>query len=51
MSEAIFVQGLTKAYLGVRTGGILLPLCVICSELPYFAPFLPFASSAGNKVA
>lgn len=29
MSEAIFVQGLTKAYLGVRTGGILLPLCVI----------------------
>ncbi len=29
MSEAIFVQGLTKAYLGVRTGGILLPLCVM----------------------
>lgn len=29
MSEAIFVQGLTKAYLGVRTGDILLPLCVM----------------------
>ena len=29
MSEAIFVQGLTKAYLGVSTGGILLPLCVM----------------------
>ena len=29
MSEAIFVEGLTKAYLGVRTGGILLALCVM----------------------